>query len=84
NEKGITFYSNLIDELLKHDIVPLITMYHFDLPYELEKKGGWSNRDTIDAFVIYCEILFERFGDRVKNWLTINEQNMMILHGGAI
>ncbi|MBJ7996566.1 glycoside hydrolase family 1 protein [Bacillus mycoides] len=84
NEKGITFYSNLIDELLKHDIVPLITMYHFDLPYELEKKGGWSNRATIDAFVKYCEILFERFGDRVKNWLTINEQNMMILHGQAI
>ncbi|MGG0459081.1 glycoside hydrolase family 1 protein [Bacillus mycoides] len=84
NEKGITFYSNLIDELLKHDIVPLITMYHFDLPYELEKKGGWSNRATIDAFVKYCEILFERFGDRVKNWLTINEQNMMILHGQAV
>jgi 6-phospho-beta-glucosidase len=84
NEKGITFYSNLIDELLKHDIVPLITMYHFDLPYELEKKGGWSNRATLDAFVKYCEILFERFGDRVKNWLTINEQNMMILHGQAI
>lgn len=84
NEKGITFYSNLIDELLKHDIVPLITMYHFDLPYELEKKGGWSNRATIDAFVKYCEILFDRFGDRVKNWLTINEQNMMILHGQAV
>lgn len=84
NEKGITFYSNLIDELLKHDIVPLVTMYHFDLPYELEKKGGWSNRATIDAFVAYCEILFERFGDRVKNWLTINEQNMMILHGQAV
>lgn len=84
NEKGITFYSNLIDELLKHDIVPLVTMYHFDLPYELEKKGGWSNRSTIDAFVNYCEILFERFGDRVKNWLTINEQNMMILHGEAL
>ncbi|PFD39299.1 6-phospho-beta-glucosidase [Bacillus cereus] len=84
NEKGITFYSNLIDELLKHDILPLVTMYHFDLPYELEKKGGWSNRSTIDAFVNYCEILFERFGDRVKNWLTINEQNMMILHGEAI
>ncbi|OFD46290.1 aryl-phospho-beta-D-glucosidase [Bacillus mycoides] len=84
NEKGITFYSNLIDELLKYDIVPLVTMYHFDLPYELEKKGGWSNRATIDAFVTYCEILFERFGDRVKNWLTINEQNMMILHGQAV
>ncbi|WHY79057.1 glycoside hydrolase family 1 protein [Neobacillus sp. WH10] len=84
NEKGIMFYNNLINELIKHNITPLVTMYHFDLPYALEKKGGWSNRATIDAFVNYCKVLFERFGDRVKYWLTINEQNMMILHGGAI
>jgi Beta-glucosidase/6-phospho-beta-glucosidase/beta-galactosidase len=47
-------------------------------------KGGWSNRDTVDAFAFYCETLFELYGDRVKYWLTINEQNMMILHGDAI
>lgn len=84
NEKGIMFYSDLIDECLKYDIQPLVTMYHFDLPYELEKKGGWSNRETIDAFVNYAKILFETYGSRVKYWLTINEQNMMILHGSAI
>jgi 6-phospho-beta-glucosidase len=59
-------------------------MYHFDLPYALQKIGGWSNRKTIDAFVAYAKILFDSFGDRVKYWLTINEQNMMIMHGKAL
>ena len=59
-------------------------MYHFDLPYELEKQGGWSNRATIDAFVEYAKVLFNHFGDKVRYWLTINEQNTMILHPGAI
>ncbi|BCN31707.1 glycoside hydrolase family 1 protein [Anaeromicropila herbilytica] len=84
NELGIKHYSDVIDECLKYGIEPLITMYHFDLPYELEKKGGWSNRATIDAFVNYAKVLFENYGSRVKYWLTINEQNMMILHGAAI
>lgn len=59
-------------------------MYHFDLPYCLEKKGGWSNRETIHAFVEYAEVLFQNFGEEVIYWLTINEQNTMILHPGAI
>jgi 6-phospho-beta-glucosidase len=59
-------------------------MYHFDLPYALQEKGGWSNRETVDVFENYARTLFENFGDRVKYWLTINEQNMMILHGDAI
>ena len=84
NPKGIEFYNNLIDELIAHDIEPLVTMYHFDLPYALQDKGGWSNRETIDAFANYAKTLYENFGDRVKYWLTINEQNMMILHGDAI
>ena len=84
NKKGIEFYSNLIDELNKYNIEPIVTMYHFDLPYELEKKGGWSNREVIDDFVEYAKILFDNFGHKVKYWLTINEQNTMILHPGAI
>lgn len=84
NKKGIEFYNNLIDELNKYNIEPIVTMYHFDLPYELEKQGGWSNRDTIDALVEYAKVLFENFGHKVKYWLTINEQNTMILHPGAI
>ncbi len=84
NQKGIKFYNNLIDELLSYGIEPIVTMYHFDLPVEIEKKGGWSNRKTIDAFDNYAKILFENFGDKVKYWLTINEQNMMILFGAVL
>ena len=84
NKKGIEFYNNLINELLDKGIEPIVTMYHFDLPYALQEKGGWSNRDTIDAFERYAKTLFEHYGDRVRCWLTINEQNMMILHGEAI
>jgi 6-phospho-beta-glucosidase len=84
NPKGIEFYNNLINELIDKNIEPIVTMYHFDLPYALQQKGGWSNRETIDAFEIYSKTLFENFGDRVNYWLTINEQNMMILHGDAI
>jgi 6-phospho-beta-glucosidase len=84
NQAGIEFYRNIIKELRKYEIEPIVTMYHFDLPYCLEEKGGWNNRDTIDAFVEYAQVLFENFGQSVNYWITINEQNTMILHPGAI
>lgn len=84
NEKGIQFYDELINELLANGIEPIVTMYHFDLPYELHKQGGWGNRKTIDAFVAYAELLFKTYGDRVTYWLTINEQNVMINHPNAM
>jgi len=84
NDKGIEFYNNLINELKKYNIEPVVTIFHFDLPLALFKKGGWSNRETIDAYVEYAKILFEKFGDRVKYWLTINEQNVMINHPNAV
>lgn len=84
NQKGIDFYNDLINELVKAGIEPVVTMYHFDLPLALHKKGGWANRDTIDAFVKYAKVLFENYGDRVKYWLTINEQNVMINHPNAM
>lgn len=84
NEAGVRFYDQLIDELVKNNIEPVVTMYHFDLPLELYKKGGWNNRETIDAFEKYAKILFENYGDRVKYWLTINEQNCMINHPNAM
>ncbi|ASY76070.1 glycoside hydrolase family 1 protein [Pectobacterium polaris] len=84
NPLGIAFYNSLIDELNAHNIEPVVTLYHFDLPYCLEAQGGWQNRATIDAFVHYARTLFTHFGDKVKYWLTINEQNTMILHPGAI
>lgn len=84
NEKGLEFYNQLIDELVKYHIEPVVTIYHFDLPLALYNQGGWNNRETIDAFVEYSKLLFERFGDRVKYWLTINEQNVMINHPNAM
>ncbi|RAU01582.1 glycoside hydrolase family 1 protein [Bacillus sp. FSL M8-0266] len=84
NQKGIEFYHSLIDELRRYDIEPIVTMYHFDLPHALQVKGGWSNRATVDAFVRYAKVLFQEYGQKVKYWLTINEQNMMILHGSAL
>lgn len=84
NEPGIRFYDELINELRSYNIEPIVTMYHFDLPYELHKKGGWANRETIEAFCEYAKILFTHYGDRVKYWLTINEQNVMINHPNAM
>lgn len=56
NPAGIEFYNNLIDELLKYDIEPIVTVYHFDLPAALAKRGGWANRETIDAFVRFSKV----------------------------
>jgi 6-phospho-beta-glucosidase len=81
NEKGLAFYDNLINELVKYNITPVVTLYHFDLPLALEKGyGGWRSRRVIDDFDRYCRTVFQRYGDRVKHWLTINEQNMMIMY----
>ena len=84
NPKGIAFYSDLIDTCLQYGIEPFVTIFHFDLPAALAEKGGWSRRESVDEFVNYCRILFENYGDRVKYWLTINEQNMLTLVGEAI
>lgn len=84
NRAGVEHYRAVIRACRKYDIEPIVTMYHFDLPWCLEQQGGWLNRATIDAFEEYCRVLFEEYGDEVKYWLTINEQNTMILHPGAI
>lgn len=84
NPAGVAFYHRLIDALLDAGITPIATMYHFDLPAALDAKGGWTNRATVDAFATFAEVIFREYGAKVKHWLTINEQNMMILHGEAI
>ncbi|MFC0233869.1 glycoside hydrolase family 1 protein [Vagococcus entomophilus] len=84
NEKGLAFYDNLINELLAQGIEPIPTVFHFDLPFSLQAEGGWANRATIDAFVTYCQLLFERYGDRVNYWQTINEQNMLVFASRAL
>jgi beta-glucosidase len=72
-QRGFDFYSRLIDALLEADIKPLATLYHWDLPQALEDVGGWANRDTVSAFTDYAAAAVEAFGDRVQDWVTINE-----------
>lgn len=73
NPAGLDFYDRVVDELLATGIRPWLTLYHWDLPQALEEKGGWLNRDTSMAFAEYATALADRLGDRVKNWLTLNE-----------
>lgn len=74
NEKGVEYYNNLIDALLKAGITPMVTIFHFDTPQVLEDAyGGFLSGDIVSDFVNFAKICFERFGDRVKYWNTINE-----------
>lgn len=73
NEKGLKFYSDLIDELLKHHITPYVTLFHWDYPNELEMQGGWLNPSSPDWFAEYTAVVAKAFGDRVKNFITFNE-----------
>lgn len=78
NEKGLKFYSDLIDELLKAGITPLITLYHWDLPMALHEKGGWKNPEMVQWFAEYVKVVTEALSDRVEYWITINEPQMFI------
>ncbi len=73
NRAGIDFYHKLIDTCLAYNLEPGPTIYHWDLPQALEDMGGWTNRDIIDWFAEYCEILTEEYGLKVKNWMVLNE-----------
>ncbi|MGV9425188.1 GH1 family beta-glucosidase [Streptomyces sp. NPDC003656] len=70
---GLDFYRRLVDELLEKGIQPAVTLYHWDLPQELEDAGGWPERDTAHRFAEYAQLVGEALGDRVENWITLNE-----------
>lgn len=76
NQAGIDYYNNIIDSLLASGIQPWITLYHWDLPHALETKGGWTNRESVSWFSQYVDICAQYFGDRVKNWMVINEPSV--------
>lgn len=81
NQKGIDFYNDLINELIANEIEPIATLWHFDLPAYLDEAyQGWLGKETIDCFAKYAKTVFEAFGDRVKYWISINEQMMMVMN----
>ncbi len=73
NKEGIAFYHRLIDECLKLDLIPYITLYHWDLPYALEKEGGWTSHKIIKWFSRFTTICANEYGTKVKNWIILNE-----------
>ena len=81
NQAGIDFYNRLIDLSLELGITPWVTLYHWDLPHSLEIKGGWTNRDVKDWFGDYVAICVKSFGDRVKNWMVLNEPTVFSAAG---
>ncbi|CAJ0934882.1 unnamed protein product, partial [Ranitomeya imitator] len=73
NENGIKYYSDLINVLLQNNITPVVTLYHWDLPQTLQEKfSGWQNITMITYFNDYANLCFEKFGDRVKYWITFS------------
>ena len=84
NEEGIAYYRQIIDELLARGIQPMVCLYHFDMPLALAQKyNGFLSRHVTDAFVKFAKEMIDRFGDRVKYWLTFNEQNLYQMPGAS-
>lgn len=81
NQKGVKFYSDLIDELIKNDIEPYVTLFHWDYPYELYKKGGWLNNDSVKWFADYAAEVVRLYSNRVKYFITFNEPQCFIGQG---
>lgn len=83
NPEAVAFYNDVINELIAQEIEPFITLYHFDMPLELQEEGGWENRDVVEAYAKYAAECFRLFGDRVKKWFTFNEP-IVPIEGGYL
>jgi beta-glucosidase len=83
NAAGLDFYDRLVDGLLERQLTPFPTLYHWDLPQPLQDRGGWAARDTVEAFSEYTDVVTRRLGDRVKQWITINEPWCVAVLGHA-
>ncbi|MFP3123773.1 glycoside hydrolase family 1 protein [Ectobacillus funiculus] len=81
NEKGLQFYDDLFDELLKNGIEPVVTISHYELPLAFaDKYNGWASRTLVSLFEKYSKVLFKRYKDKVKYWMTFNEINSILVH----
>ena len=83
NDAGLAFYDALVDELLAHDIRPFATLYHWDLPQALQDRGGWAVPEIVAWFAEYAELVGSRLGDRVRDWITVNEPAVVAFVGHA-
>lgn len=84
NEAGLQFYDRVFAELARFGITPIVTISHYEMPYALvERYGGWGSRALVDLYCRYAEVLFRRYGSRVKYWLTFNEINAAMMPFGA-
>ncbi|CAG4979423.1 unnamed protein product [Parnassius apollo] len=81
NPLGIQYYRNLIEELLKYNITPMVTIYHWDLPQKLQEVGGWTNAHIVDYYTDFAKVLFDNYADKVKYWTTFNEPMQTCLEG---
>ena len=81
NRAGLDFYSRLVDALLEANIEPFVTLYHWDLPQRLQEEGGWPERRVANAFVEYADLVSHSLGDRVRNWMTLNEPHVSAFVG---
>lgn len=82
-ERGLDFYDRLIDALLAAGITPWVTLYHWDMPLALERRGGWLNRESAAWFAEYAGVVVDRLSDRVRHWMTLNEPQVYLAAGHA-